>query len=430
MPHKSFLNLHGSLAGAREIQKHLSEKHYFSSPKTDSEEPYELISVEIPGASDANSPKPEKRVGKIRFNNGLGWCEETGTWWAHYRVGKKTPTDDTGQRRFEDAEVWLSNHKRVLKQASESGEIRGLTVAQGLELWAREAPVDSRSIKKPGPRQVETVMKAYRNWILPSLGPKAIDRLTDRDLADVVTRYRETPGPAGPHQENGIRNLIVNLNTPLRWLRKRKKIRRLPDLPATPKAPRREIVTIPAEFVFDVLERFDRRVGYDIYAMVYIRLLAFTGIRTENARLLQKEQFNQDLTRFDTGRTKNDNRYFLPIPEDLREYLRRIPDLGTPGPLFPGIRENTRREHGWCLKAFRMAAKDIGVTEKIAWHRLRATYATLLIRSGADIFVLMEALGWETMYMALLYIRTVVEDVAFAQEKALQRAHAERRSSR
>lgn len=369
--------------------------------------------------SNESPDQPGGQKRKIAFSDGLGWSDEHQSWVAHGRVGKKTFTVNTNKKFRDDAIVWLKNYKQDLKNQQETNIIKGLTVEAGLKLWAAEAPHDLGARRPPNMDTVKGVVDTYRLWMLPFIGKKLVTQISEQDLAKISRNYMDTPGPYGPHHPNGLRNLIIIQNTPLYWLKKKKKITRLVDLPAIPKVPKKPIVVIPINQVFDLLERYDRLVGYDIYGMVYIRMMAFTGIRTENARTLRKEQFNDDLTRFDTGMTKNDNDYTLPVPELLRDYLLRIPNLKTPGPLFPLPRGQERRTHAWCLKAMKRAARDIGITDRVAWHRLRATYATALIRAGADIFVLMEALGWETMLMALRYVKTVTDDVARAQERGI-----------
>lgn len=381
------------------------------------------------GGSDLGIPPvtpevPEEATGtarkaKIRYNQGLGWNEDTQTWWMHRRVGKKTFTRDTEESQYDDAVNWMNNFVQARKNAGKAGKSRRITVAQGVEIWSREAPRNTQGPKQPSPGRVASVQRAFRKWVTPLIGNQIVEELETEDLESVIQHYTDTPGPEGPHTEKGLRNFKCDLNTVLRFLRKRRYIKILCDLPFVPQPKVQNPVIVPFQMFWELLDRFDQLVGYDIFAMTYIRVMAFSGTRTDNTRSLQKEQFNKDLTSFNTGPTKNGEEYDLPIPEEIRAFLRKIPDIRKPGPLLPNIKGG-KRSKGWCLGALKDAATDVGMTEKVAWHRLRATYATMLVRSGADVFVLMEALGWKTVQIALHYIHTSKKDVAKAQESAMR----------
>ena len=414
MPKKALEHLqNGPLAGARALVQKLGSKDYTAPLDQD------LAQWQSEDAETEDPSNPAKRTAKIRFNKGLGWCEETQSWWIHIRAGEKFHTLDTEEKKYDGAEIWLKNFKKTIQEGADSGEIPGLTLEEGLRMWVKTAPLDYSYPKRPSLDRVRDVDSAYKRWVLPKLGRKKVKKVTTEDLNELIQDFRDGYGPNGKHKEEGVRNFIINLNTIFRWLYKSGKISHIPRLPAVPKRNRKNPVIVPFDKVWELIERFDQRVGYDIYAMAYIRVLAFCGVRTENTRTLDKEQFNDTLTVFNTGPTKNQESYNLPIPEEVREYLLLVPNIHQkPGLLISNVK-GEKRSYGWSIKAFKAACKDVGITYSMAWHRLRATCATMMTRAGADPFLLMKALGWKTIEAAHFYISTETEDIARIQRKGI-----------
>lgn len=355
---------------------------------------------------------------KIRYSEGLGWSEKSETWWIHVRIGGATYTRDTGKRHRRDAETWLFNFRRERELEIEFGAIPDLTVEEGLRLWAKNVALEPTRSKPPKASTIHKVVRAYELWVIPKIGSLVVARLNRKDLQDVVIGYRNASGPQGAHTEEGVRNFIINLNIPLRWLFKTERVIRLPRLPQIPKLPRKAPVVVAAEKFPLLLERYDRMVHYDIYARLYIRMMALVGLRTGNARSLRKDMFREDFSAFNTGITKNGNEYFLPLPEDIQSLLKLVPDMGSPTPLFPSnFGESGHGDH-WCWRALERASKAVGVSLGGRWHAFRRTYATALVESGTDVFVLMELMGWETVSVALRYVATRIEHLAKAQGAA------------
>ncbi|GLH66000.1 tyrosine-type recombinase/integrase [Geothrix edaphica] len=376
--------------------------------------------VEEQGAEGATSAKPKTnpRRGAIRYSNGIGWSDATQTWWVHVRSGKSTFTRDTGKRNRRDAESWLLNFRRAQAVLTGADYIPHLTVEEGLRLWVANVTLEPMRSRPPSEGHIENVKRAYELHVIPQIGRKEIERLQKSDLLDLVSRYKEGEGPHGLHDQGGPRNFIITLNIPLRWLLKTERVSRLPRLPMIPKMERKIPIIVPLEHFEELLRRYDRYVQYDLYAMIYIRVMALVGLRTTNARDLLKSQFRNGLSQLATGITKNGVEYLLPAPKDIQELLKHVPSMEDAAPLFPAPYARKRRSEGWCLEAFRRAAKDIGMTEKVAWHRLRATYASALVQMGADMFVLKELMGWETLAVAARYVNTSSSRLVSAQGSA------------
>lgn len=376
----------------------------------------EKRSPKKPGRADAG----KNSVGKVKVNysNGLGWSEDSQSWWIHIRIGKKTYTRDTGKRYLKDAEIWLLNFRRQRELELRAGALPDLTVEEGLRAWEENVALECMRTRPPSSAHIKRVVSSYEKWVLPHIGSKVVADLDRKDLVEVITNFRKKPGPHGPHTEGGVRNFIINLNIPLRWLYKTERTVRIPRLPMIPKIERKIPATVPAEKFPILLERYDKLVQYDVYAQLYIRMMALVGLRTSNARDLTKDKFTSDLSAFGTGITKNGHEYHLPLPEDVQALLKVIPNMGSAEPLFPDQYGKGVRGGGWCAAALRRAAKDSGIPLKGQWHVLRRTYASALVEMGANPFVLMTLMGWETIAIALRYVATRIEVLSKTQKMA------------
>jgi integrase len=251
------------------------------------------------------------------------------------------------------------------------------------------------------------------------------ERLQDF-LLHAVNRYSESYGPRGPHKESGSRNFIIDISTPFRHMARKKLVPEIPDLPAIPNTGKPTIHYISPDRLLDVIELFDHRCGYDLYSMIYIRMLGFSGLRTENARNLRKEHFDLERGTFNTGKTKNGGSYILPIEEETKLLLQRVPDFHMPEHLFQGTRGAETRGYRWGLNIFKGVCKDLGINTAQAWHTLRASFCVFLLRSGVDVSVVKELMGHETLVMILRYAATDGTDLANGQTKGMNHLRQER----
>jgi len=371
-----------------------------------------------------------KSTTQIRYNNGLGWNEKTQTWYAHGRAAGNGFTINTGETNHEDAGVFLRNYRLQRIEQHESGEILDLTVREAFQLWERNAPTWHRSRRRPGLQRVVGVGIVYRIWVLPFIGDIEVRKLKPNDIQGVVSRYMTTDGRHGPHAARGERCFIIDLNTPLRWCIKNKFIRRELELPILPNLEDPPVNAVDPSKVIELLETFDRLVGYDLYARIYVRLMALVGLRTANARNIRKESFIEKNTRFRTGITKNGEEATLFVPYDIQALLDRVPGMDKPGYLFPSKDGSRNRGYAWGMAALKRAAEHLGVPFKMAWHRLRATYATSLAKAGAGPHQIMAALMHKSLIMSLRYVKVFNRDVENAQERMMELLHKQRQDKK
>ena len=118
------------------------------------------------------------------------------------------------------------------------------------------------------------------------------------------------------------------------------------------------------------------------------------------------------------GRTKSKRIRTIPVPEVLRVALlqmlaardrgptQQVPDLGL---IFPG-KDGKPHRQGWLRQALRRAGGP-------GMHRLRATFATLHLRSGTPLKEVQEMLGHADARTTLLYQETSMADKRKRQDE-------------
>ena len=178
----------------------------------------------------------------------------------------------------------------------------------------------------------------------------------------------------------------------------------------------------------DELERF-RRAPVNVEGLVGLRdkaiieLLFATGMRVGEASKLKIDQVNLRRDEFTVKGKGSKHRVvflsdeakaalanYLRVRKDLSPYLfvshdRAKAARGTPGPLTPRSVQRIVERY----------ATEAGITKKITPHVLRHTYATDLLRNGADIRSVQAMLGHESITTTQVYTHVT--------DKELKRVH-------
>lgn len=154
-------------------------------------------------------------------------------------------------------------------------------------------------------------------------------------------------------------------------------------------------------------------------AMLY-RIALGTGYRADEIRSLTPEAFRLDATPpvvvLAAEHTKDGKPAEQPIRRDLADRLRTWLEGKPPGsPVVAVPIKTAELVRGDCVRAGIEVETSDGV---IDFHALRGTFATLLIRSGADIKTVQVLMRHASPVMTLqLYARSSEEDRAKAVEK-------------
>ncbi len=156
-----------------------------------------------------------------------------------------------------------------------------------------------------------------------------------------------------------------------------------------------------------------------------VDLAAHTGLRLGDLLRLSWSHVGEDAITITTGKSKHRRAAIVPLYDDLRNVLARIPKCSTT------ILTNTRRRP-WKRNGFGTAfnrAKIIaGMSERdLHFHDLRGTAATKFYIAGLSERVIAEIMGWDEEYVAKV-IRRYVGRAAATKEIIRQINQAKKRT--
>jgi integrase len=141
-----------------------------------------------------------------------------------------------------------------------------------------------------------------------------------------------------------------------------------------------------------------------VYGMALVSL--DTGCRfSEVARLRWSDIESKSLRFKDTKKTGGTKSRTVPLTERLIEFFAFMPRTGSL--VFPGQGEKVLTE---ISSMFRDTVKNLGLNDgitdqrdKVVFHTLRHTYASRLVQSGTDLYVVKELLGHSVISMTERY---------------------------
>jgi integrase len=123
-----------------------------------------------------------------------------------------------------------------------------------------------------------------------------------------------------------------------------------------------------------------------------VDLAAHTGLRLSDVLRLSWSHVGEDAITFATGKSRGRREAIIPLYDDLRSVLARIPKRAT------AILTNSKRRP-WTPdgfgSSFNTAKKEAGIADKdLHFHDLRGTAATKFYIAGLPIRVIAEILAW------------------------------------
>lgn len=149
---------------------------------------------------------------------------------------------------------------------------------------------------------------------------------------------------------------------------------------------RSEIIWLPAD-----IEALRRAASPEL--MHAIDLAAHTGLRVGDLIRLSWSHVGEDAIVITTGKSRHRREAIIPLYDDLRDLLARIPKRST------AILTNTRgkpwKEGGLNSSLESPMAKAGLVDRDLHFHDLRGTAATKFYVSGLSVRVIAEIMGWE-----------------------------------
>jgi len=319
-----------------------------------------------------------------------------GQWRARYRdpVGRERARH-FGRRL--DAERWLAS----VESAKHRGEwidpaLSRITVGEWAAKWLA-AQVQLKPLTR------ERYANILRVQVLPVWGKVRLAEVTHADVvAWIATLQAEGYAAATIRQTHRVFSLMMALAV---------RDRRLSYNPA-------EGVRLPRvlrkEPVFLTHEQVDRLAHACPGFELFIRLLAYTGLRWGEATALQVKRLDLLRRRLEVVRTavdlgqevsygtpKTHQRREVPIPRSLVDELaEQVAGKDPEDLVFTSPRGAPLRNHNFRSRVFTPAAVAIGVP-KLTPHDLRHTAASLAVQAGANVKAVQRMLGHASAAMTL-----------------------------
>ena len=333
-----------------------------------------------------------------------------GRWEGRYTAGRDP---ETGKAIYKNvlgksqAEV-----KEKLKQALETAKKLDFTKAgqynagQWLDLW-----LEDYAKLKVRPSTYKTYQGFIKHHVTPNIGSIPLLKLTTMDLQKMykkllesgrVDRTEAKDKPKGLSTKT-VRNIHQMVSSALRFAMEQKLI---PENPATrcalPKVERKEMKTLPME---QLNAFFDEAKRTGVFELYYIDLL--TGLRRgellglkwddidfKNGILHVRRQVMRQEGKMVEAPLKTKNSYrSIAIPADAVEVLKIQRDKIGNGSeyVFPSPTGDPMSSDS-VLHMLQRVLKRAGL-ERIRFHDLRHTFATLALQNGVDVKTVSGMLG-------------------------------------
>lgn len=296
----------------------------------------------------------------------------------------------------------LKEMRAMNRAAEEADKARALTFE---DYFDNHYLPEAKQRKKSKTIQTETGYK--RDWLSPVFNNKAMRDITGGDLEQVKDRlFAKGRSPRTIQHCLAIFRLvwnhakkrgIVDFECPTSTI----------DLPRVNNARSRFLTPSEATQLLDTVRNLDDRAWEFTLAALYTgaRLGELSALTWANVDL------EEDTLRFihtKTGKPRN-----VPLATPLKNVLENKTARKPDAPVFTNRKSEPWKECPW---AFRQAVEDLKLNEgredrreKIVFHSLRHTSASMMLSAGVDIRSLQSIFGWSTLQMAGRYAHAVDE---------------------
>jgi integrase/recombinase XerC len=360
------------------------------------------------------------------FKAGLKKVETKGGYVYYYKVkiNGVVHHGSTGESDKEAAEDYL---RAVKKNAR--GKAKGLITPIGFSMTYAELAkyyYESNEDKSKGYKS--RYLHGLKHWLNPIIGNIPIGKLELRDLSKVKANYMSTPSPYGkPHNEGGLRTILIDLRTTLNFAVAQELIAKLPFKVKGLKIQEKPVQAIVAADADKFLQAVDS-ISNRIQVRLGIRIMLFMGLRISELTGMRWEWFRAGYTEYTPGLTKGKEAQGLPIPPFLTEMLieyreetRRhwaIAGRPIPGWVFWDANGN-HRANSFVQSTIQNAAKAIGLEGSWTPHRLRASCATILAEMGGSAHSIQIILRHKQLKTTLHYVRVEHDQMRNTQARML-----------
>lgn len=295
---------------------------------------------------------------------------------------RKTTREKSEQRAWKVAEQRYVEAKNRL-----NGKEPTPTVAKAVEAWL-EAHQYTRSANYL--RSVETFGRLH----LYGLRGVRLDRLDNKLVQAALNQHLA----GGRKLETGYA-WLRNLKVVCKWAKDNRMLEgltwRIPMVRLQQKAK----VTIPARKVPEWMAALEAATK-NPQVILACRMMFGLGLREQEALCARWEWLNLDRGTYTPGKTKGREAWPIPILL-IREHLAPIAQPS--GWILPG-KDGRPHSHGFTLRAMNKANAKVG-TPGITPHRLRGSFATLLVHAGiTDIKLIQRAMRHKDPRTTWLYL--------------------------
>ncbi len=144
----------------------------------------------------------------------------------------------------------------------------------------------------------------------------------------------------------------------------------------------------------------------------------YLGLRVSEIVCRQVEDIDLDRALCVVRKGKGDKDRAVPIPVALLPALRAWIADRTTGWLFPSTRSQTGHLSARAFqKSIKLTAARAGISRHVTPHKLRHSYATALLHSGADIIEVRDLLGHSSVATTQIYLHTEPERLRAAVDR-------------
>lgn len=195
-----------------------------------------------------------------------------------------------------------------------------------------------------------------------------------------------------------------------------------------PKVPQRQVEALSREELSDLFNVIDPTKRNGLRDLAMLHMLYSTGLRVSELSNLNRDQVNIKKGEFQV-RGKGRKLRIVFLSAEAGEHLERYLDLRNDNwkPLFVsnsnrsksdiGEGENRRMQPQAIERIVRNLALQAGIVKKVTPHVLRHTFATELLRNGADIRSVQEMLGHASITTTQIYTHLTNKRLKEVHEK-------------
>lgn len=334
-------------------------------------------------------------------------------------------------RQVEEMYGWLSQKKTAEGAYTLLGELkdnsrRGIaprTLREMRELNLEEAEkskdrsisfedyFDNRYLPEAKQRKkaktIQTEESHKRDWLAPVFKDKPMSKITGGDLERVKDRlFSEGRSPRTIQHSLAIFRLVWN-HAKKRGVVKSECPTANIDMPRVDNARSRFLTPTEAADLLEAVKALDERAWELTLAALY------TGARFGELATLTWSGIDLQEDSLRIIHTKTGKPRTVPLAGPLKDILTRNTSGAPDKPVFTNKKKKPWKDAPW---AFRKAVEDLKLNEgrndrrdRIVFHSLRHTSASMMLSAGVDIRSLQSIFGWSTLQMAGRYAHAIDE---------------------